>query len=113
MTAESEGGLGSRTATWSLKRCRQFSLSPGERVWVRANSASKQKINCPAPGALEIRCWLASVGALPPHPCPLPRGEGDRIPHWNGSSASASLKHCRQFSLSLGERAGVRGNSAS
>jgi hypothetical protein len=51
---------------------------------------------------------------VPPHPCPLPHGEGERI-------VSRALRNLtRQMyssggvrgSLSFGERAGVRGNGA-
>jgi hypothetical protein len=48
---------------------------------------------------------------IPPHPGPLPWGEGE-LPATATAKVARSLEGGRQFSLSPRERAGVRGKSA-
>src|SRR6266566_2998576 len=49
--------------------------------------------------------------SVPPHPCPLPQGEGER-PRVEKASGASNVMRWTCCSLSLRERAGVRGNGA-
>src|ERR1043166_8519718 len=67
----------------------------------------------PRQAVLALSIWALSVGLLiSPSPQPSPQGEGD---HCRRSSAMSPLGlplRALRFSLSLGERVGVRGKSA-
>jgi hypothetical protein len=54
--------------------------------------------------------FLVGVVALPPHPNPLPQGEGVRFVRPQISGCCGVSEGCRCFPLSFGERAGVREN---
>ena len=49
------------------------------------------------------------LGVLPPHPGPLPLGEGESHPVFFVRGAIILFKRCMTGSLSPGERVGVRG----
>src|SRR5262245_13370382 len=48
--------------------------------------------------------------SVPPHPGPLPQGEGELHPAFGEKDATHFSRATSAFSLSPGERAGVRGN---
>jgi hypothetical protein len=56
----------------------------------------------------DIRAMLAAV---PPHPGPLPWGEGDLNAALDAVSRVVLARRCRRSSLSLRERVGVRGKT--
>jgi len=63
-------------------------------------------------GQVKIKAWAEPLAAVPPHPRPLPEGEGatSAAPH----SSQASEQHDQRTTVLplLGERAGVRENPA-
>jgi hypothetical protein len=59
-------------------------------------------------GVFEKSKLRGFVGALPPHPCPLPPGEGERPTAVIANERVRPDEDERTASLSLGERAGVR-----
>ena len=77
------------------------------RVWVRLTGCRR----CSRRGRADMVKSHPCGRSLSPHPNPLPRGEGAVAL----ALTSRSLLHLtsRGLSLSLGERAGVRGNKAS
>ena len=77
------------------------------------NACDKRGCRHPArPIAInDFRIDASSLNArfLPPHPDPLPKGEGEPIPDWDLQRRSGSSNTGQNGSLSLGERVGVRG----
>src|SRR5689334_23122505 len=67
----------------------------------------------PLVGIMDLFLRMLKFGsAFPPHPNPLPRGEGTAVERDENPDAHLAITAVECFSLSLGERVGVRGNAA-
>ena len=60
-------------------------------------------------GASQFLCVRLVARSLPPHPCPLPRGEGEPFAALEYLARAQTLHALAAFSLSPRERAGARG----
>jgi hypothetical protein len=99
-------------SVWSAGACSRFRVPQDHPTAPASPAPYTHPVEQSACGRAGLLIQLASPAS--PHPCPLPKGEGE-------ATTCASAHRLRagwqpgaiRFSLSLWERAGVRGNKAS